>query len=131
MSEEARFSEERRLEQFRSVMQVSVLALRSAMVINGGAAVALLTFLGNMKDANGMSCFIAALQYFVVGVGLAAFATGTSYLAQYRYLYEVKNEGSASRGRYITYFTIAIVFCSYLVFVLGGMSASSGFYAEI
>ncbi|MEH6451396.1 MAG: hypothetical protein V7765_22225, partial [Oleispira sp.] len=65
------FNEEAHLEQFKSLMQVSVLALRSAMIINGGAALALLTFLGNLKENTGMLQFICALKFYIVGVALA------------------------------------------------------------
>jgi len=131
MTEESSFHQEAHIEQFKSVMQISALALRSAMIINGGAAIALLTFLGNMKDTSGMAYFVCALQYYIAGVALAAWATGTSYLAQYRYLYELKNRNANARGRYITYLTIVIVFLSYAAFIVGGLEASSGFGEKI
>jgi hypothetical protein len=131
MSEESTFNQERRLEQFRSVIQVSVLALRSAMIINGGAAIALLTFLGNMKNNLGMVYFVCALKLYISGVALAALATGTTYIAQYRYLHELKNSTANNRGQYITYLTISLVFLSYMVFIWGGFEASNGFSEKI
>jgi hypothetical protein len=125
------FNEEAHLEQFKSLMQVSVLALRSAMIINGGAALALLTFLGNLKENTGMLQFICALKFYIVGVALAALATGISYLAQYRYLQELKNDSANDKGQYITYITIALVFISYAAFIVGGIEASSGFNERI
>jgi len=131
MTEESNFHKEAQIEQFKSVMQVSVLALRSAMIINGGAAIALLTFLGNMKDTSGMACFVNSLQFYIAGVALAALATGTSYFAQYRYLHELKNNNSKSRGQYFTCLTIALVFLAYAAFIGGGFEASNGFDQKI
>lgn len=131
MSLKLNFQQEAHLEQFKSVMQVSVLALRSAMIINGGAALSLLTFLGNMKDSAGMLYFICSLKFYIGGVALAAVATGSSYFAQYRYLHELKNENSKPRGQYITYITMALVFLSYAAFIIGGIEASSGFNEKI
>lgn len=131
MSEELRFKQQAQIEQFKSVMQISALALKSAMIINGGAAIALLTFLGNMKDNTGMEYFVCALQYYIFGVALAAFANASAYLAQYRYLYEIKNNLSTPKGHFITYLTVIIVLMSYILFVLGGLEASNGFSTKI
>ena len=131
MPEEKTFHQEAQLEQFKSVMQVSALALRSAMIINGGAAIALLTFLGNMKESSGMASFVVSLQFYICGVALAAFANGTTYLAQYRYLHELKNSDIKPKGQYITYLTVALVFMSYAAFLIGGLEASHGFSEKI
>jgi hypothetical protein len=128
---EITFNQQAQLEQFRSVIQVAAMALRSALIINGGASLALLTFLGNMPEKSGMTFFVCALKLYVWGVATAAIATGTSYLAQYRYLYEVKHDPKCCWGRYVTWLTIAIVFSSYTLFVLGGIEASNGFNERI
>ena len=127
MSEELKFHREAQLEQFKSAMQISVLALKSALIIN----VALLTFLGNMKESSGMIYFVCALKIYIAGVTLAAFAHATSYLAQYRYLHELKSNGAKQKGQYITYASILLVVLSYLAFVFGGLEASSGFSERI
>jgi hypothetical protein len=131
MSEELNFQREAQLEQFNSLMQISALALRSALIINGGSALALLTFLGNMKESSGMVYFVCALKIYIAGVTLAAFAHATSYLAQYRYLNELKSNGAKQKGQYITYASILLVVSSYLAFVFGGLEASSGFSERI
>lgn len=135
MTKEAEVSKEEIFEQFKSVMDISAIALRSAMVVNGAAALSLLTFMGNSKLGNQMPFFVCALQYYVIGVALAAFATGTSYCAQYRYLHELKKHKYSKPvkpiGRYFTYLSILLVFSSFLMFVLGGFSASQGFSNQI
>lgn len=131
MSDNLNFNQQAQIEQFKSVMQISVLALKSALIINGGAAIALLTFLGNMPSNDGMSNFVCALQYYIAGVALAAFANASAYLAQYRYLYEIKNNINKPKGHFVTYLTVLIVFLAYISFVIGGIEASDGFSKRI
>ncbi|MFP1677193.1 hypothetical protein ACLD02_00785 [Alloalcanivorax sp. C16-2] len=127
MPSSLKFQEEAQLEQFKSVMQISAMALKSAMLINGGAAISLLTFLGNSQEHPGMSFFTCALKFYIAGVTLSALATGFSYLAQFRYLHEMKYPSVKSLGKHITRLTIATVLASYLVFIGGGLQASKGF----
>ncbi|MGM7448512.1 UNVERIFIED_ORG: hypothetical protein DFO82_2607 [Idiomarina abyssalis] len=131
MQNNLKLQEETKLEQFRSVMQMAAMALKSAMIINGGAAISLLTFLGNVNVASGMDYFTCALKYYISGVTLAALATGVSYLAQFRYLHEVRNPQGMKIGKYITLLTVIIVLASYLAFLVGGLQASSGFDSRV
>ena len=58
------------------------------MLINGGAAVALLAFLGNLITNNSgaaVPSFANAMQAFVLGVFLAAVAYALTYLSQICY----------------------------------------------
>ena len=47
MLKDKEFKNEAQLEQFRSVMQMSTMAIKNAIEIDGAAAISLLTFLGN------------------------------------------------------------------------------------
>lgn len=49
--EEEQFDREEQRERFQSVMQMATMAVKNAVLINGGAAFALLTFLGNAKGS--------------------------------------------------------------------------------
>lgn len=80
------------IEMFKSVIEAGQTALKSATLINGGAAVALLAFLGNLltKEApKGIMFPIASINYamavFVAGVGFAGLATGVRYLTQFAF----------------------------------------------
>lgn len=84
--ETMKLNEAIRLESFRSTISSGMNAAKSCMLINGGASVALLAFIGNIW--NKASLDIAAmlvskgLLFFCSGVALAALCTGFTYLAQ-------------------------------------------------
>ena len=77
------------LEMLRSVITTGQSALKSALLINGAAAVALLAFIGNVLSSKQGSVLIAgipcAMGYYVVGVLVAAMAAGFTYLSQAGY----------------------------------------------
>jgi hypothetical protein len=76
-------------EMFRSVIEAGYNALKSAIIINGGGAVALIAFLGGLieKDStNQVSASLVpsmgyALLVFIFGVGFAGTANGLRYLS--------------------------------------------------
>jgi hypothetical protein len=76
-----------RVEMFRSVIQAGQNALRTAFLMNGGASVALLAFIGHLSSvAPGRIPSLApSLAVFVCGVLVAALATGVTYLSQWFY----------------------------------------------
>lgn len=64
------------------------LALRTLVLINGGAAVTVLTFMGSLfgksnLTAASISQVTAPLIYFALGVAVATFAMATAYLTNY------------------------------------------------
>ena len=76
-----------------------ILAVRTAFLVNGGAAVAMLTFIGGMvaqgkiddADLHGLA---SNLMWFAFGVALAAVATAFAYFVNL-----ATAEGSASKER--------------------------------
>jgi hypothetical protein len=91
-----RAQQQAKLEVFKTVIQSGQAALRTALVINGGAAVALLAFIGNLwsqlsqpgttPSAVAVIADLArSMLSFTGGVWLAAIATGTTYLTQLAY----------------------------------------------
>lgn len=103
------------------------IALKTAILINGGAAVALLAFLGSIwnsgaAQALSVARFPESMLAFVLGVLSAALATGTNYLASY-----------ASARATVTVFlvvnavSIVLVTGSYTAFIVGGALAYSSF----
>jgi hypothetical protein len=123
-----RAQSENAIEMFRGVVESSKIALTTIILVNGGATVALLAFLGNVVTTTspGLAAMRPALarsiMFFASGVLLAAIATGTTYVTNYCYTYEWKR--SALRFHILT---IALVLGSYACFLGGMLSAYGGF----
>ena len=116
---------DRTLEMLRATLATSQSALKSALLINGGAAVALLAFVGsiwNSANKAALPLVADALLYFVYGVLSAAIASGAAYLAQAGYGREF---GNASRciGRSGHIVAFLGVLCSYVWFYYAAWSA--------
>lgn len=101
-------------------------ALQSAFLANGGGAVALLAFYGQLLAAQphhpAASGLARALLVLVIGVGLAVAATGLSFLAQYGYLLR-RNSRLGKFAAHFTWANMALVFASLLCFVVVGAQA--------
>ncbi len=87
------------LENFRAVILMGQNALKSAFLMNGGATVALLAFLGKLSDhQSGMiPKFASSLMIFVAGVFFTVLASGGTYLSQYKYADEKEKSGNILR----------------------------------
>ena len=74
------------LEVFRSVFIYGQSALKTTILVNGGAAIAVMAFLaryiGVENQIANMQFFLSALLVFGFGVLLGAFTTGFTYLTQ-------------------------------------------------
>lgn len=109
-------------ELFKSVILTGQNALKSAVLINGGAAVALLAFIGHVwKAADGDSALLkllaAPLVSFVAGVLLAAVAAGTTYLSQLCYASHAESRGGVFKtGVALHVATVLFVFAAYAAF---------------
>ncbi|WP_334151570.1 hypothetical protein [Hyphomicrobium sp.] len=69
-----------------ATVQSGQLALRMAMLINGGAAVAVLAFLGALSSSVGMeqvSRLASTIEWFAWGVGVAVAGMGAAYFTNY------------------------------------------------
>lgn len=72
----------------KAAIDASYIALRTAVLINGGAAVAVLAFLGSLASSDKVqfgqiSQMASSLKLFAWGVASAAFAMVTAYLTNY------------------------------------------------
>ncbi|MGH0004089.1 hypothetical protein ACQU0X_28795 [Pseudovibrio ascidiaceicola] len=77
------------------------LAIKSGLIINGGAAVAVLGFLSSIlkeqKSFNQLMPSAAdALMYFALGVALAVLALGLAYLTHYTALWCINARGKST-----------------------------------
>jgi hypothetical protein len=110
-----RASTDTSLELLRSVILSGQAALKSAILINGGAAVALLAFIGRIWETQPsrfvVSGLTSSLLAFVYGVLAAAAATGTTYLAQFFYNYNL-----VKTGHITNIISITLVIISYILF---------------
>lgn len=69
-----------------AAIQSGQLALRMSMLVNGGAAVAVLTFLGALSSTVGMqevSRLASTIEWFAWGVGAAVLGMAFGYLTNY------------------------------------------------
>jgi len=107
------------LEMLRSVITVGQSALKSALLINGGAAAALLAFIGSVWSSSNAAAALpsisCAMIYYVYGVLSAAVAAGATYFSQAGYGGEF-GKLSMSIGRIGHVLAILGVLISYILF---------------
>lgn len=120
------------VELLKGTIEAGQTALRSAIAINGGAAVAMLAFVGNAvtKWQTGgplLSKVGAAMLVFVLSAGFGGTATGFRYLAQFwfseaRYA-GVKKERMLRCGGVANVVSILLGVASFAGFFAGGVLA--------
>jgi len=112
------------VEMFKSVISAGQSALKSSMVINGGAAAALLAFTGKIWETSTSelvaNSLTSSIFIFCLGVLCAALATGTTYLSQLSFA-----NGWLKLGHSINTFNIIVVLSSYGAFCLGAFKAAN------
>ena len=117
------------VEMFKSVIGYGSAALKSAILINGGAAVALLAFIGNIWSKEiaqaAVSHLTSAIAYFSFGVLAAAVGTASSYFTQYYY-----SENYQRTGIVFHTLTVAVVIGSYVLFSLGIIGSYESFVLQ-
>lgn len=119
------------LEMFRSIITSGQSALKSALIINGGAAVAMLAFIGNLATKGSefkstISVFSTPLFYFTLGVLCASIGFGGTYLSQVLF----NRKKTEKLGSVVRLIVIAVVIASYGFFLFGAMSAKAGFIGK-
>lgn len=82
--EEYKHNSSATLEMFKSVIQSGQNAIKTMLLLNGGAAIALLAFIGKLSDNNSRAIpdFAYSITSFVVGALLMGFVACLTYLAQ-------------------------------------------------
>jgi len=112
-----------KLGEFNAVITFAVHALKTAILINGGAAIAILALVGKIwADKNIVSYLAASLLLFTIGVLAAAIGTGVSYLAQSGFLM-AENEDDYKNPTKFQRAGICSVIVSYIAFALGSLWA--------
>lgn len=112
------------IEMFKSVITAGQSALKASMIVNGGAAAALLAFTGKIWETQTSEVVVdsltSSIYIFCLGVLCAALATGTTYLSQLAFSYD-----GLKLGHTINSLTIIIVLCSYSSFGFGAYIAAN------
>jgi len=102
-------------------------ALKSAFLVNGGGAVALLAYFGQagqkVSPNPSASILATALLVLVVGTALAGLATSLSFLAQYGYFMRKSRSWFGRNARSITALNIVMIMFSHACFVAAGVIA--------
>ncbi|MGB8951973.1 MAG: hypothetical protein WCC06_04825 [Candidatus Aminicenantales bacterium] len=134
----AEMNQRQKLEMSKSIISAGQAALKASMLINGGAAVALLAFFGNiwskelLKDAS--ISLVCSLTSFGIGILISAIAAGSTHLTQLFYgltfrTKELEEKENKKRkinlflGHICNFITIALVIWSYIIFALGVFQA--------
>lgn len=106
------------VEMFRSIISYGAAALKSAILINGGAAAALLAFISNIWNKGiaqaAVTPLTGAIVFFSFGVLSSAVGTACSYFTQYYY-------GGNYQRTAVVFHTLTVIFVvgSYALFSLG------------
>lgn len=111
-----------------AVITIGQGALKSAAIINGGASIAILAFIGNLYSSS-VNVFLVSnladgLAIFGLGVFFAAAASGATYLAQEGYENSKRKQATIFQNT-----AICAVVISYLLFLFGGYYVHSAITA--
>lgn len=119
------------LEMFRSVIQSGQNAVKSSFLLNGGASVALLAFIGKLTEEqhSKIPAFADALTIFVIGVFSIALASGVTYLSQW--FYAESESWKQKAGFALNMVSIVLGLSSYAFFIWGMCRAYSSFLAFV
>lgn len=118
---------ENQLEMLKATVSTAQMALKSALLINSGASVAMLAFIGNVwikafNLDNVLNELANSLCFFVFGVLAAAIATAFTYFTQASYAGEF-GKYSNKMGIAAHIMTVLVVIASYVLFANGSLSA--------
>jgi hypothetical protein len=114
---------------FRATIEFALLVIRSLVLVNGGAAIGVITYLGHLWSKTPESALASAmvvqhgLYAFVAGLALALLTAGCSYIAQALYSeldrHGGKTSPAASKGNRWRYAGVACAALSLGAFIAG------------
>lgn len=127
--EKEKYNHSADLEMFKSVIQTGQNALRAIVLLNGGAAVALLAFIGKLADVSRLNIplFAVPLTIFVVGAFLSTISSGLTYLTQL--LYSEMGKWRNRTGVFLQIVSIILGLASLCSFGYGTYRAYGAFIA--
>lgn len=114
----------RKIESARSASTAGELAVKTSMLINGGGAIALLAFIGNIWSpfisTEVVKCLTVSMLIFCSGIFFAAVSSGTTYLSRF-----FSGSGFDKRATVSNMFSIALVIISHFIFISGAYVAAA------
>jgi hypothetical protein len=133
--DEWRHNHEWYLENDRSTIAFSQAAQRNLILINAGAAVALLAFMGNLLTKGlSVTSFVPAMAWFAAGVALGTLTSALAYVTQLLYGSKDENgsrdEKRVKLGEICHRASIAMGLATLAVFVGGCMVTCSAFDSQ-
>lgn len=117
------------LEMFRSVITSGQNAIKSSLLLNGGAAVALLAFIAHLAEvrADKVPEFAACLLPFAFGVLAIVVTSGCTYLSQW--FYSGQLSWAKRAGFVLNILCILLGISSYVLFTYGLLTSYGVFVA--
>lgn len=122
------YDQDHALETFKSLISISMEGLKTLLLINGGAVVAIVAFLGQSTLGSSLAPhFWWPIAYFVSGLALCTVAFIGSYFTQYALYNEhfPKREYKGPRHQTCLWATLFLVLLSVLCFGLGAFKSIS------
>jgi hypothetical protein len=112
-------------ETFKSMIEISVEGMKSLLLINGGAAITVLTFLGTNSGKSFASHAGISLARFILGVTFSVCIFVFSYATQFALFNESINNKNYNGPRHMTFVLAALVFVflSLIAFCIGCASS--------
>lgn len=84
----------------QATIDSGMLAIRSALLINGGAAIATLAYVGKL-DIKDAASVIESISWFAWGVAIAAIGTASAYMANFSQVREETSKEKTWKHPYI------------------------------
>ncbi len=120
------FNEEHAIETYKSLISISTEGMKALQLVNGGAVVALLAYLGQASNRAGVAAHVkCAMGLFILGLVAATFAFFTSYLTQLALFNESVREKVYQGTKHGPWWwvTIVVAFISLVCFACGAFAA--------
>lgn len=117
------------LETYKGLQQIGIEGIKLVFLANGGAAVAILAFLGNSASkGKGYPDLTNAMVLFTTGIALTCFAMLLAYVMQLR-LHTENISGAKERHGAMLWAAIILMFVSVMMFVSGSLASVHSFMA--
>lgn len=109
-------------ETYKSLPTLAAAGIRTIILLNGGALIAVLAFLGQVWGRIDLDCIVYPASLFVFGTGFGAGCTILAYVTQLRLLNELDgNRESRLPGHTVLlHFTLGLAGIALLCFLVGG-----------
>lgn len=120
------FNEQHAVETYKSLIAISTEGFRALQLLNGGAIVALLTYLGHLADpAKGATKAAWPMKLFIAGLVVGTLAFATSYLTQLALYNEsvLGDEYQGPRHGWALWTTMSLALASAGAFAWGAFAA--------